>query len=76
LKESLLGHVKNMPTAFKDPSWMLALPLLHIVFDLCKPFEELREDFSHGAKKPVWWGIAEIEYEVKKYMNIQYYKPM
>jgi len=70
MKKSILGHLRNMPTDIKDPSWMLTLPLIHLVFGQCKPFEELKEDLTHDDYKPVWWGIDEISSTVTKFMDI------
>ena len=71
MKKMLLRHLRNMPTTVKDPSWMLALPLIHLVFDQCKPFEELKEDLTFEDYKPVWWGIADIKSEVNSFINIR-----
>jgi len=59
-----------MPTIVKDPSWMLILPLIHLVFAKCQPFAELKEDLRHGDIKPVWWGIDGIRSEVDKFKKI------
>jgi len=69
MKKSLLGHLRNMPKNVKDPSWMLTLPLIHLVFGQCQPFEELKEDFRHKDYKPVWWGIADIKTAVDMFMS-------
>jgi len=47
-----------------DPSWLLALPLLHLLWERCKPFEDLKEDYSHAATTPDWWGIAGLQFAV------------
>jgi len=59
-----------MPTTVKDPSWMLTLPLMHLAFGQCQPFEELQEDFRHKDNKPVWWGIDDIRFEVDKFKKM------
>jgi len=65
LKDALLGHLKNIPAkSNNDPSWLFALPLYHFVSGLGNPFDALNEDLSHADKKPVWWGIADVEFAV------------
>ncbi|KAH3728284.1 hypothetical protein DPMN_054238 [Dreissena polymorpha] len=56
----------------KDPSWMFCLPLLHFVSDVCKPFEELGEDLSHSNITPKWWGIVDIESEIRTFQGSTY----
>jgi len=61
LKKALIGHLKKLPTINNDPSLLYTLPLLHLLCGLCNPFEELKEDLTHGAPTPVWWGTAEVD---------------
>jgi len=66
---TLLWHMRQMRKDIKDPSWMLALPLVHLLHGVCLPYEELAKDLDYDKPIPKWWGIAEIEDIVKKFKD-------
>ncbi|XP_078334026.1 uncharacterized protein LOC144625717 [Crassostrea virginica] len=43
---------QNVKTLIFDPSWMLAIPLLHLLSGMVKEFEEENEQFDLHS----WWG--------------------
>ncbi|KAH3728326.1 hypothetical protein DPMN_054280 [Dreissena polymorpha] len=63
LKKALTWIAKQFTSLryVKDPSWMYCLPLVHLVFGLCTPFEEKTNATGHADDKPRWWGVAEIQ---------------
>ncbi|KAH3728245.1 hypothetical protein DPMN_054198 [Dreissena polymorpha] len=69
LRKALLNIVKMQPKSDKDPSWMFCLPLLHFVFGVCQPYDELGEDMSHASQAPKWWGIVDIKPEIDQFKN-------
>ncbi|XP_052242494.1 E3 ubiquitin-protein ligase rnf213-alpha-like [Dreissena polymorpha] len=63
LKKALTWIAKQFTSLgdVKDPSWMYCLPLFHLVFGVCTPFEEKTKVIDHANDKPIWWGVAEIQ---------------
>ncbi|KAH3735679.1 hypothetical protein DPMN_042214 [Dreissena polymorpha] len=57
----------HMEGTDRDPSWMLCMPLLHLVGGVCAPFEEPKVDLVHDDKTPKWWGIAEVSSVVETF---------
>jgi len=58
-----------IPANSNNPSWLFVLPLYHFLSGLCNPFDEMKEDLSHAAHKPSWWGTADVANAVERLKN-------
>lgn len=48
----------------EDPTWLCCLPLFNFLSKQCEPYQDTPLIDNHSARKPVWWGINEIEEEM------------
>lgn len=61
--------VKLLAGKTKDPSWLYAMPWIHLLSNQIEPFGTKTVDVTHDSERPVWWGIAEIAEEVEYFKS-------
>ena len=65
--DSVLQFSRSIAGCTTDPSWMFCVPIIHFLFDKCKPFEEASSKVNHNEKTPEWWGIVEYGNDIDKF---------
>jgi len=61
VRDYLQSFVKFLAKNTENAYWLFCVPLLHFLWDKCKPFEAPSDNIEHTAIQPVWWGVEEYE---------------